>query len=222
MTIDYTNLITSEHASQPNYNATVSLTTQPFSALKDLYNSIPTIYDIDTAVGNQLDVLGQWIGRSRRIALPLTGVYFTWRDTVLTGWRSGVWKGLYDPTSGLVNLPDDSYRKLLKTKIVANYWDGSIPGAYTAWGTIFPASSVIIQDNQNMSMTIGITGQSLSAVDQQLLIGGYIPLRPEGVRIAYYAIAPSATAKIFSWRTPESAALGGWRSGSWPNKLFPV
>jgi hypothetical protein len=218
---DYLNLITSEHRGKEKFEATVVAGVSPFSKLQEVMLGLSADFDIDSAVGVQLDAVGAWIGRSRRIDTPLVGVYFAWDDLASDGWESGIWKGPFDPDSGLVDLPDDSYRVLLKAKIAANSWDGTIPGAYAIWATVFTNSQLVIQDNQDMSMVVGIAGQPLSIVDQALLTNGYIPLKPEGVRIQYYAIAPAAGA-LFAWDTDESTALAGWDTGQWATELIPA
>lgn len=218
---DYLNLITSEHRGKEKFEATVAAGVSPFSKLQAVMQGLPADFDIDQAVGVQLDAVGAWIGRSRRIDTPLVGVYFTWDDLASDGWESGIWKGPFDPDSGLVDLPDDAYRVLLKAKIAANIWDGTIPGACAIWATVFTSSQLVIQDNQDMSMVVGIAGQPLSIVDQALLTNGYIPLKPEGVRIQYYAIAPAAGA-LFAWDADEGSALAGWDTGQWAVELIPA
>lgn len=217
----YITLITSEHFDKPRFVDTVGAGIDPLAQLQNVLFGLPADFDIDTAVGVQLDALGIWIGRSRRIDAPLVGVYFTWDDVASDGWGSGIWKGQFDPDSGLVDLPDDSYRILLKAKIAANSWDGTIPGAYAIWATVFTDSQLIIQDNQDMSMVVGIAGQPLSIVDQALLTNGYIPLKPEGVRVQYYAIAP-AEGSLFAWDVASSTALAGWETGQWAIELIPA
>lgn len=218
---EYLNLITSEHRGKEKFEATVVASVSPFSKLQFVMQKLPADFDIDQAVGLQLDAVGAWIGRSRRIDTPLVGVYFTWDDLESNGWDSGIWKGAFDPDSGLVDLPDDAYRLLLKAKIASNKWDGTIPSAYKIWSDVFTDSYLIIQDNQDMSMMVGIAGNPLSIVDQAMLINGYIPLKPEGVRIQYYAIAP-ASGSLFSFDTEESLALAGWDSGQWAVELTPL
>ena len=222
MTLDeYLSLITSEHRGKEKFEATVTAGVGPLVKVQDVARGFPADFDIDTAVGAQLDDVGEWIGRSRRIDIPLVGVYFAWDDTAQTGWDSGVWKGEFDPDSGLTNLPDDSYRRLLKAKIAANSWDGTIPGAYAIWASAFDNSSfLIIQDNQDMSMIVGIAGQRLNAVDQSLLLGGYIPLKPAGVRVLFYAITPEE-GLLFAWDVEESGAVAGWDIGQWAVELVP-
>ena len=217
---DYQSLITSAHADKPKFVATVGLAASISAHLQQLAADLPRQFDLDEAVGAQLDVVGEWIGRSRRIDTPLTGVYFTWDNVASTGWDAGVWQGEFDPDSGLTSLPDDEYRLLLRAKVAANQWGGSIPGAYEVWTTVFPNSLIIIQDNQDMSMTVGIAGEQLSTVTQSLLTGGYIPLKPEGVRVNYYATSVDS-GPLFAWDS-ESAALAGWDTGSWALELSPT
>lgn len=218
---EYLALITSEHSDKPIYIATLTALLQPAVYIYDQVGGLPEKFDLDTAVGAQLDVVGEWVGRSRFIGIPLTGVYFAWDDTVQTGWDSGVWQGQFDPDSGLTILPDDSYRRLLKAKIAANHWDGTIPGAYAAWEEVFDGDSIIvIQDNQDMSMTVGIAGDQLDIVSQALLINGYIPLKPEGVRVNYYIISVD-DGPLFAWDV-QNSTLDGWEIGSWGKELSPV
>lgn len=215
MTVDdYLALVTSEHSDRPKYMASLRAALEQIVPAVALLQAIEDSFDIDSAVGVQLDILGEWIGRSRIVNTPITGVYFSWGDTVATGWQSGVWKGQFDPVTGLTSLPDDSYRVLLKAKIAANHWDGSIPGAYDVWAAAFDSSiQILIQDNQDMTMTTGIVGPPLSAVTRALLTGGYIPLKPEGVRVNY-KLSPD-TGPLFAWGVDNGVTLAGWGTGRW-------
>ncbi|MEJ2896216.1 DUF2612 domain-containing protein [Bordetella avium] len=210
----YTAKITSEHSQRPKFMGVVFNNTQPFCSLFHFLGSYTQAFDLDAAIGAQLDHIGQWIGRSRFVDIPLTGLYFTWDDTADVGWSSGLWKGQFDPESGLISLPDESYRTLLKAKVAANSWDGSIPGAYAIWDAAFGGQShIIIQDNQDMSMSVAIAGQPLDIVTRALLTNGYLPLKPEGVRINFYIITP-VDGQLLAWDA-ESTALAGWDAGNW-------
>jgi len=211
---DYLSLITSQHRDKDNFVAMNSFDVSPYQKMQTILDDIPNLYDVDLAIGVQLDTIGEWVGVSRRVNTPLTGVYFEWDNVdTMIGWDSGSWIGQFDSTTGLSFLPDDSYRRLIKTKIASNTWNGSITMAYDIWETIFTNSYIIIQDNQDMTMSIGIAGEKLGAVDQALLTGGYIPLKPMGVGVNYYMITTSAGA-FFGWDI-DVPAVRGWDVGQW-------
>ena len=150
----YLGLVTSEHRNRPRFMATVAAVTDPLCGLQELLETMRAAFDVDSAVGGQLDRTGEW---SRHLRLELDDVYFEWgREAV--GWARGSWKGLYDPETGMVRLPDETYRLLLKAKIGANRWDGTVPGAYEVWESAFAdtGSLILMQDNQDMSVVIGL------------------------------------------------------------------
>ena len=216
---EYTRLITSQHQ-KPRFTALVTALIEPVTDAQNLLDDLSRAFDVDTAVGAQLDAVGEWIGRSRVLAGPLTGVYFAWGDADV-GWGKGAWRGQYDPTTGLTALPDDIYRRLLKAKIAANAWDGTIPGAYDVWRAAFEDTGglIVLQDNQDMSMSVGLAGMPLDAVTKRILLAGAIPLKPEGVCIEWYAVTPSGGA-LFAWGC-DGGGLAGWGQGQWPEVLRP-
>ena len=210
----YLALITSEHSERPRFVDTVRVSVEPFAKLQEALRSLPRAFDVDEAVGVQLDAVGIWVGRSRRINEPIDGVYFEWDGLASVGWEAGTWKGEFDPDEGIIELPDDAYRLLLKAKIAANSWDGTIPGAYAVWERIFSGSYLIIEDLQDMTMAVGVSGIPLSTLDTELLTRGYLPLKPAGVRIRDYAVVPTEGV-LFSWDLETSAAFAGWDTGNW-------
>lgn len=214
----YTDLVVPEHAGAANFMAALSAVLQPvadgISALSDL----PGLYDVDTAVGDQLDTVGLWVGVSRNIALPLTDIYFAF-DQVNVGFDQGVWFERYDPITNQFALPDDHYRLLIYAKIAANQWDGSIPGAYAAWAKLFsPGNTVLIQDGGDMTMTIGFLGPLPDALTTALLTGGYLSLKPAGVHINGY-FAPSIGQTPFFGFDVETMAISGFDVGSWGEQI---
>lgn len=219
---EYLNLITSQHRNKPKFMRVVEIKTSFYTYMKNLISTFPKIFDVDNAVGVQLDVVGYSVGASRFIETPLTDVFFEW-DNENLGWERGIWKDELTPMSGLAVLPDDIYRTLIKAKIAANQWDGTVDEAYKIWDAIFPNNTIIIQDNQNMTIIVAIVGEPLDALTQALLTGGYLPLKPEGVGVEYYAIQVD-TNPIFVWDglgTP-GLATAGWDEGSWSQLILPT
>lgn len=182
---DYTGLIISQHADKPNFAATVGIAVEPFCGLQSMETTAITATTIETARGVQLDWIGQWVGISRRVPTPISGVYFSWNTTVAEGWNSGVWKGEFDPTTGLTDLPDADYRVLIKAKILANNSSGSIPEIYAILDAAFPGVVIDVIDNQDMTMEVLYTIADFTPIKESILIQGLIPIKPAGVSITY-------------------------------------
>jgi hypothetical protein len=182
--MDYTTLITSEHADKPKFMATVDLTANAIGAIAAVAQSLTTIYDVDTAVGQQLDYIGLWVGCSRRLQVPLN-VFFSWNTTDL-GWNQGIWKGPNESTTELVNLDDETYRLVMKTVIRANHWDGTLVQYQEIMQAAFPNNQFVAVDNQDMTMSIYVYGPVLSQVMWSVLHTGPLSLiKPAGVGLIF-------------------------------------
>lgn len=218
---DYTGRIPAQHQAAPKFMATISFIAGFYVHLMGLFDNMEKAggcFDIDTpCVGNQEDGVGELVGVSREIAEPITGVYFKWDGTDPTvGWDSGVWQPADQPTA-LVTLPDAQYLTVIRAKIAANSWDGTTPGAYAVWAILFPTLTLLIQDFQDMSFTIGLMGAPIDPLTQALLTQGYVPLRPEGVRVREYIVSTD-TNPLFAWDV-NTANMKGWDTGSWGKEV---
>ncbi|MFJ7312508.1 DUF2612 domain-containing protein [Pseudomonas sp. NPDC098747] len=210
---DYTRRITSQHADKPKYMSMVEAVIRPITEVIAVTNQISPSFDLDTAIGAQLDADGVWIGVSRNIDTPLADVYFSF-DIPGLGFDQGTWKGPLDPDSGVSVLDNESYRALLRARIKANHWDGTTESLKDIYDSIFTGDTrVFVEDNQDMSMTIGVSGKTPTAVELALLTGGYLPIKPQGVRIKYYIVAPDEEV-IFGFDA-DNEYIGGFDNGSW-------
>lgn len=207
----YLALVTSEHIKQPNYADTITVSTKGFVDIISTLNNSSKAFDIDVAVGAQLDVVGEWVGASRQLTAALTGVYFSLDDLDL-GLDQGSLQGRYDPSTGLVALPDDSYRILLYARILANQWDGTTDGIYNVWETMLSNEPdppvLLIQDNGNMSIIYALLGGSISAIFKDLFFSGKLLVKPEAVRIAGYMIQPIPDTPYFGLDCENSSISG--------------
>jgi Protein of unknown function (DUF2612) len=216
----YQALVTSEYQEQPNFQAVIALSVAPYVQIQMLLDSMIPLFDLMTPpVGNQLDIIGQWVGVSREIENPFSDIFFTWDGTAAQGWDFGIWQSSDNPDAIIV-LPDDEYLLLIQAKIGANNWDGTTYGAYAIYAKLFPNNTVLYIDYQNMSFAVALIGQLPDSLTLALLTGGYLELRPEGVEITEYFI-PVNTGPIFAWDT-EDATLQGWDQGSWAQEIFPT
>ena len=155
----YLDLITSEYQNSGNFLIWVSALLNKGFDISTLLDTLDTNFDIDNAVGSQLDMLGSIVGERRTVG--------------------------FQPSNSLSPVLDDNtYRILLKAKIARNQWNGKIDGLQSIWATLFPAGKIIIIDNQNMTVNIAISG-TFSSIVEDLIQNGYIVPRPQGVLVNY-------------------------------------
>jgi len=189
----YTDLITNYHHGKPLFVDHVNLSTRPLIDTASSLKGFLTEFDIDTAVGVQLDILGEWVGRSRVVGEPIAGVYFE-LDSDDLGYDQGVWQGPFDPDEGFTSLSDDVYRTVLKVKIAINQWDGSNESIPDILNAALENSGIrmAIIDNQNMAISIWVLSEppSLNVTDRMIFDNslngiGFIPL-PSGYLYSDY------------------------------------
>jgi len=175
--------ITSEHRNQPQYVAFMSVILQGLCDAKAVAQSLPGLFDLDVAVGQQLDFCGQWLGQSRTLREAIGNAYFSW-DTAGQGWDQGSW-GTGGGGSTIVVLPDQQYRTLLQFTAAANEWDGTIPGSYAVWDPVFAPLGfhLEITDHQDMTIEYTLVGTTPDNLTLGLYQNGYFDLRPGGVAI---------------------------------------
>lgn len=217
---DYLNLITPYHASRPKFVNMVAVLVQSLVDAQAMLGQMTADFDLDTAVGVQLDILGQWIGRTRYLQLPITGVYFTLHmpsDPVLRdGFDQGVWLGPYDPTTGIIAMPDDTYRTVLKLQAIANQWDGTLASIQAAFANVFPG--VVVQDRGDvpgglMSMDVLIPSTEMNSLLLGVLEQDF-PIKPSGVQINIIETTVS-TVPIFGFDINDGVIFGGFDVGAW-------
>lgn len=188
----YLHLITSEHNKKPNFMEMVRQLTKPLAELSKLYSTMFMFYDVDVAIGQQLDYIGQWAGVDRRLQVGIENVYFSFDDSSLAyanlGFDMAVWYQGGDSATKLTLLPDDEYRLLIKMKILNNHWDGTIPHAYELLDVVFKGLGydLKIKDNGNLTMDLILGGTTPpSALVLALFHAGKFDIKPAGISINY-------------------------------------
>lgn len=211
----WTARITSEHASKPNYMSTLTVLLQPLADDIAVLNTLPGAFDINLAVGAQLDQVGQWLNTSRYINTALTGVYFSF-DTAGVGFDQGQWWNPYSPGTALTALSDQSYRQLLLFNRAMIDWDGSIPWIQNAWNSVFGSLGykLLVQDNRHMHMAYALAGTMPDPVTKGLFLAGYYSPKPAGVQIDFLA-TPSVAATPYFGFDAQNASISGFDTGAW-------
>jgi hypothetical protein len=154
----YLNRITSEHKTKPRF---MSLLEARLSIFADLYGCVSKLdeaFDLDNAVGAQLDVIGEYAGVKRLLTF----------------------QSKFEPPL----LTDEYYRVLIRAKIFLNHWDGAIKGIHDVWNNIFPDYELQVVDNQDMTMKV-VVSRVRTVFEEELIQRGYITPKPMGVLVNY-------------------------------------
>ena len=155
----YLKLVTSKHWDKPKFLAWLTANLDVIDDADTAIMAIDADFDIDSAVGNQLDVIGLLVGRSRTLD--------------------------FQPSVASPTLDDATYRFVLKAKVAQNQWDGTILGLYKIWEAVFPLTSIKVTDNQDMSCDILFVGQNFTDLQRELLSHGYVIPKAQSVAFSY-------------------------------------
>lgn len=188
----YLKRITSWHNTRPRYLDTLALLTQPFIDGQNTLAGLSVDFDLDTAVGVQLDTVGLWVGVGRVVD---------------------------SPDAGVITMDDDSYRMVLRAKIQANHWDGTmeeLPGIYASLSPSLGAT-IFAVDNFDMTMDVFVSGTQLTPLMRSIIATGLLDIKPEGVRVRNHIIS-SDTGKLFGFDI-DNDFIAGFNQAVWGEDL---
>jgi hypothetical protein len=198
----YLSLITSEHNQQPNFMALVGVLAGAMADCVAAMASIPPAFNLQTAIGAQLDIIGLWVGQPRIVPYILIPGFFGF-SALQTGLPEGlaltfgdlrnpsiggVWYGLGEAATGNTQLNDAQYRTVLVARIVRNQSNGTLSDIEQGLLDIFGAACSVI-DNGGLNIAI-IVSVPITPVDQALLTALDILPRPAGVNITNITYTP--------------------------------
>ena len=170
----YASLLILQYATKPKAVATIQTTVTPV-----IMNQLPTAiqdgFDLDTAVGVQLDTMGKYVGASRRG---------------------------YTSTGAPVVLNDADFRQLIKLLIIKNNSGSSLATIQSLIAGAFPGQ-IFVSDNQSMGLNYVLL-ESIGTPDllEVIVTGGYLPA-PMGVEVSA-SIVPVHANPFFGFRTAEA------------------
>lgn len=149
--------IGSQHQPMPRFMAHLTRILEKLDAAHGIAKDLPQKFHVMTAEGKQLDAIAVSVGVDRK-SIPA---------------------GIFDGTE----LDDDTFRKIILAKIAQNQWDGTFETFRDLWdATLGSWLDAEFTDNQDMTVSVGISG-SLSPLMSSLVLGGYIIPKPMGVEL---------------------------------------
>jgi hypothetical protein len=211
---EYTGKVISQHRQKPRFMETLAESLRPLVDAGNVIEQLPEAFDLDTSIGAQLDVDGEWINLSRRIEVPVPNPWFTWGDP-RRGWGKGIWFQPYELDYVATFLDDDTYRRLLKARILANQWDGTSIQAKAILDHYFGGTyrENIVDDKQTMEIVYALTRWIPDSLTLEIFRGQYLPLEVAGTR-TYHLVTSVQNTPIFGWGL-DNDHVGGWGSGAW-------
>lgn len=170
----YRKLLTSEYRHSPKLTSWLLWLLNEGTTYTNFIQMFVKAFDLDVAVGDQLDTIGRLVGAKRLL------------EFIPSGGESPL-------------LDDETYRFLIKATIIKNTWKGKLEDLYSAWRVLYPESKLFqIQDLQDMTFNVIIAGD-FSSLQKELISKGYIIPKPEGVRINLMTITDTSGYPLFSY-----------------------
>lgn len=217
-TDEYVARITQFHIHRPKFTDTVEGVTSALVEVNNFALDLPAAFDLDFAIGVQLDVVGQWIGRARFVPYPLNSFWFTFDDDI-RGFDLGVWKGAYESDFGTYRLDDNLYRRLLYANIGTNYWDGTTESAekillgFYDNPSLSPNSLFFFEARGDKSATIAVAGKHPPPLILAMMMWQAVPIKVAGEEMRYRVV--SITESSFFGFDVNNEYVSGFDSGVW-------
>ncbi len=183
---EYTQLIAGAHSQKPLFTEWVFVLTEMLNTARQRLIQMQKDFSLDEAVGAQLDAIGVRVGISRNLPVKISDVYFALDDVGGIGFDYGIWKGEFDPSDGMTRLGDDTYRAVIKAKILMNHWDGQNGSLPEFLGKIFESfgvdgKAIDLQDMQTMHVAINLTQATTPPIVWELVTRRIIDVIAAGV-----------------------------------------
>lgn len=182
-----------QYGNKSNAVSTVTAITEEFELIYDNSNILDNAYNLDTAIGKQLDIIGKIVGIGRVVPFSVPKKYFGFNGHLNSypfGSKFNVvvsypFKSKLEIPYSDSQLNDNDYRFFIKAKIIKNYAtskniDSSNLSIQNAIDYLFN-SKAYITDNYDMTMTLYIDSSYDSSKLTYLENLDLLP-RPQGVR----------------------------------------
>ena len=184
--------VLSQYANNPQVVGIISTFNQGADQTQKLDEFYSNIWDISTATGYGLDLLGRIIGITRNITVDTAIPYFSFDDPN-AGFDNPA-APVYTPgnailTSSQVTLGDYDYRFLLLAKAALNIGQATGPGIMSVLNSFFNhygANIFINELYQNpLNFTLCQSGVPLSTTNLAILVRSVLNIRPPGTSIKH-------------------------------------
>ncbi len=179
---------TQQFKNKPIFDAHINIFITEITEIQDMLQDLIGLRSLETAVGSQLDMIGAIVGQPRVLVdfslFPFFG--FDGADQAQTfgslydAALGGTWKSISDSEGASFEVDDDTYRFIIKARIVANISNTTPQGVIDAVNYIVGRSDSSIEEMGNAHLKI-IHYATLTELQEYFLrglssIGSIIPL----------------------------------------------
>ena len=125
----YADLLIKQYWEQSNAHAEISAQAATWEKIRDIYADFETAFDLDLAVGVQLDIIGKIVGLSRTVPLVIARIAFGFSDNpnargfddkFIPEINAAPFQDKSEPSYSSLELDDSAYRVFLTAKIAQN------------------------------------------------------------------------------------------------------
>lgn len=202
----YLNLIILQYQEKPKLLAEATAIIEIFENLKNSSDQLKSAFDIDTAVGNQLDIIGKIVGLNRKVSQVVPKVYFGFNNknsNALGFGQAPFYKTTY-AKYGDLTLNDEDYRFYLKAKISINFMKNNIHSINDIIAYLFNNNAYVV-DNKDTTFTLYINE---NVNTRQVQYAKSLDLLPRPQTISYNNVQTYNESNTFGFNNKNPNALG--------------
>lgn len=173
--------IYAQYRTKPKAVAWYQITRKLAAELEDPATAVRIMYNIDTAVGEQLNIIGRIVVIDRTFTgeVALNPGLFAEPDGAEFGDTEAVFAALYVDQDG--QMSDDLYRLVIKSKIIKNNSDATIESILYGMNFLLPNADVLrVTDGENMSFSVEFYG-NITNLERWALLNVQLVPKPQGV-----------------------------------------
>lgn len=196
----YKQTLHAQFANSPTITGLIDAMNQWLDPGADLDAFYSTLWSVDTAVGEGLDIWGRIVDVSRQLQITTTPAYLGFKEaftvsTSSTGPQPFDQAPMYNGplATTTYTLADDAYRKLIMVKALANITNCTPASLNQLLLYLFKGEGRCYVHDTGQMMLRYVFEFDLSAVELAIMLNSGAVPRPAGVQATVMQLAPSTT-----------------------------
>ena len=191
---EYVNLLIKQYWEKPKAAAEIAMKASSWRRSFDWLSSFENEFDLDSATGDRLDIIGRIVGIGRNIPYSIPKIAFGFDENPNSRGFDDLFsplddrapfQDLFESASTELVLDDNAYRQFIRAKIAKN-----TSGPYLSGNDFLSIQDAVINifgglayvtDNYDMTLTLHVSSVFNSVTLDSILKMSLIP-KPQGVR----------------------------------------